>query len=154
MKTSIFKRAVAMIAIVFTALMAAVVPGISLAQTVNYAPQIAGVMVIPFHVSGQYTATTTGVVRFQLPFRARVLSVQANARASGGTSPTLTVDVLNNATSILTAPVAITAGTVAFAAIATPILPDEATVNVNFAIGGTSPTWNDITVMLTVLRVQ
>ncbi len=154
MKTSLFKRAVAMIAIVFTALMAAVVPGVSLAQTANYAPQIAGLTVIPFHVSGQYTATTNGVIRFALPFRARVLSVQANARASGGTSPTLTVDVLNGATSMLTAPVAITAGTVAFASIATPVHADESTINVNFAIGGTSPTWNDITVVLTVMRVQ
>lgn len=124
----------------------------ALAATTNYPPS-AAVLVVPFHLSGQYTATATGVVKFKLPFKAKVLSVQANARASGGTTPTLTVDVLNGSTSMLSAPISITAGTVAEGTITTATHADESTINVNLAITGTSPTWNDITVVLTVLRL-
>jgi hypothetical protein len=42
---------------------------------------------------GQYTATTAGVVKFNLPFKAQADRRRRLARASGGTSPTLTVDV-------------------------------------------------------------
>lgn len=110
------------------------------------------VVVLPFHVSGQYTANTTGVVRMQLPFRAQVLGVSAAARASGGTSPTLTVDVLEGGVTILSAPISVTAGSVTEGVVTDSVLADESTVTVNLAIGGTSPTWNDITVLLTLLR--
>lgn len=123
------------------------------AATTNYPPSVP-VYVVPFHISGQYTATATGIVKFNFPFKAQVVSVQANARASGGTSPTLTVDVMTAGVSLLSTPVAITAGTVAEATLATATtIADEDAVTVNFAIGGTSPTWNDITVVLTVVRL-
>jgi hypothetical protein len=108
--------------------------------------------VIALHVSGQYTATTAGVAKFTLPFPAKLVGVTATARASGGTTPTLTVDVGAGGTSVLSAPVSITAGTVATATIATATLADEAAITVDLAIGGTNPTWNDITVLLTVVR--
>ena len=31
------------------------------------------VEVLPFHISGQYTANTTAVVRFAIPFKARLV---------------------------------------------------------------------------------
>jgi hypothetical protein len=100
----------------------------------------------------QYTATTTNVVKFALPYKAKLLGVSATARASGGTTPTLTVDVMEGGVTVLSAPVAITAGTVAEATITDAQLADEAVVTVNLAIGGGSPTWDDITVTLTVVR--
>lgn len=133
--------------------LAIAVPTVPQAQaaTPNYGVQFP-VQVIPFHISGQYTATTANVVRFTLPFKARLIGVSATARASGGTSPTLTVDVLAGGVTVLSAPVSITAGTVSEGTITTAALADEAAITVTLTIGGTGPTWNDITVLLTVVR--
>ncbi len=128
------------------------IPAAGMAAISNPSPASAGYMVVPFHISGQYTATTAGVVKFQLPFKAQVLGISATARASGGTSPTLTVDVKEAGTTILSAPVSITAGTVAEGTVTDASLADESAITVDLTIGGTSPTWNDITVLLVLKR--
>ncbi|MEX2372411.1 MAG: hypothetical protein WD800_01285, partial [Dehalococcoidia bacterium] len=69
-----------------------------------------------------------------------------------GTTPTLTVDVLEGGVTVLSAPIAVTAGTVAEGTITDANLADESTITVNLVITGTSPTWNDITVLLTLVR--
>lgn len=142
--------AAALFALCLTAGMIAA-PGDAGAATVNQPPSV-NVEVITLHVSGQYTATTTSVARMQLPFRAKVIGVSATSRVSGGTSPTLTIDVLEGAVSILSAPISITAGTVTEGVITDDDIADEALLNVNFAITGTSPTWNDMTILLTLVR--
>jgi hypothetical protein len=124
------------------------------AATQNYPDVINGIQMAPFQISGQWTATTTSVVRVQIPFKAQVLGVSATARASGGTSPTLTVDVLEAGTTILSSPISITAGTVSEGTISDSSLADESAITINLAIGGTSPTWNDITVILTLRRTN
>lgn len=151
---NVFKRKSIFAAAIAAALALASIaaPIQAIAATQNYGLNTP-VMVIPFHVSGQYTATTTGVVKFLLPFKAKVIGVSANARASGGTTPTLTVDVLNGATTMLSAPISITAGTPAEGTITVANHADESTINVNFAITGTTPTWNDITIILTLVRI-
>lgn len=123
----------------------------ALADTPNYSATTS-VQIVPLVISGQYTATTTGVVQIKLPFKARLVGVSATARASGGTSPTLTVNVKQGASSVLSAPISITAGSVAEGSIASAQLADESTLTVDLTIGGTSPTWNDITVLLTLAR--
>lgn len=123
----------------------------AMAATPNYNLN-SQVETIPFHISGQYTATTASVVKFALPFPAKLIGVSATARASGGTSPTLTVDVKSGGTTVLSAPISVTAGTVAEGTITTSTLADEATITADLTIGGTSPTWNDITLLLTVVR--
>lgn len=150
-----FKRLLsitALVAAVAVGAAVALLPPPAVAQTPNYAVSQPGVVVVPFHISGQYTATTAGVIKFDLPFKARVVGVQANARASGGTSPTLTVDVLAGGTTILSSAISITAGTVSHGTISTAALADEASITVDLTIGGTSPTWNDITVVLVLVR--
>lgn len=123
------------------------------AATQNYPVGVGvDVVVIPFHISGQYTATTASVAKFNLPFAGQLIGVSATARASGGTSPTLTVDLKQGGTTVLSAPISITAGTVAEGTITTSALSDEASMTVDLTIGGTSPTWNDITVLITVVR--
>lgn len=122
------------------------------AATPNYVPSTP-VTVMPFHISGQYTASTTAVIKLTLPFKAKLIGVSATARASGGTTPTLTVDLLQGGTSVLSAPIAITAGTVAGGTVATATLTDESTITVNLAITGTTPTWNDITILVTLVRL-
>lgn len=122
------------------------------AATTNVTPAAGQVVVIPFHISGQYTATTTGVVKFNMPFPCDVLGVGASARASGGTSPTLTVNVKSGGTSILSGAISITATEYAEGTVTTAALADEAVITVDLTIGGTNPTWNDITVLITVVR--
>lgn len=122
------------------------------AVTPNYSTAIPGVVVVPVHLSGQYTADVTAVAKIKLPFRAQIVGVSATARASGGTTPTLTVDVQDDGVTVLTAPVAITAGAVAEAALATATIADESIVTIDLAITGTTPTWDDIDVLLTLIR--
>jgi hypothetical protein len=124
----------------------------AIAATPNVTPGAGQVVVIPLHLSQQYTASQTAVARFAMPFPAHVLGVGASARASGGTSPTLTVDVLSGGTTILSAPFAVTAGAYSEGTVTVAAIPDENAITVNLAIGGTTPTWNDITVLITVAR--
>lgn len=124
------------------------------AATKNFSEAVPGIQIVPFHISGQYTATTANVVKLTLPFKAEVLGVSATARASGGTSPTLTVDVKEGGTTILSSAISITAGTVAEGTVTDNSLADESAITVDLTIGGTSPTWNDITVLLTLRRTN
>lgn len=131
---------------------AALAPKPAYAATQNYALPT-NVQTIPLFISGQRTTTTAAVVKFKLPFKAKLVGVTATARASGGTdSPTLTVDVQEAGTTVLSAPVAITAGTVATATVTDTQLADEAVITIDIAITGTNPTFDDIMVLLTVSR--
>lgn len=118
----------------------------------NVAVGAGQVAVFPLHISGQYTATTAAVARFNIPFPCDMLGVGASARASGGTSPTLTVDVKEAGTTILSAPITVTAGSYSEGTITDSAIADEAAITVDLAITGTSPTWNDIVVLLTCSR--
>lgn len=120
--------------------------------TANFPPGATGVMVLPFHISGQYTVTTAGAVKFNMPFPCRLITVQATARVSGGTSPTLTVDLKEAGTTVLSSAISITAGTVSEGTISDADIADEAAITVDLTIGGTSPTWNDIGVLLVCQR--
>ena len=122
------------------------------ADTPNLSVATPGVVLVAVHLPGQYTADVTGVTRIKLPFPAKVLGVSAAARASGGTSPTLTVDVQDDGVTILSSPVSVTAGTVAEATLASTSIADESVITLNLAITGTSPTWDDVDVVLTLAR--
>ena len=114
-----------------------------------------GVALVPvaLEFSGQRTATQTAVARFQLPFKARLVGASASARATGGTSPTLDVDVRDDGVSMLSAAMSITAGAVTEGAIANPEIADESEITVDFTITGSSPTWDDMTLFLLFARV-
>lgn len=121
------------------------------AATPNLAPGY-DVEVIPIHISGQYTATTADVAQFKLPFSGSLIGVSATARASGGTSPTLTVDVQDDGTTVLSSAISITAGTVSEGTVNAAAIADESEITIDLTIGGGTPTWNDITVLLTIVR--
>lgn len=110
------------------------------------------VQLVPIHISGQYTATTADVAQFKLPFPGHLIGVSATARASGGTSPTLTVDVQDDGASVLSSAISVTAGTVSEGTVTGAAIADESEITIDLAIGGTSPTWNDITVILVIVR--
>lgn len=121
------------------------------AATPNVAVGAGQVMVLPVFIAGQRTATVTPV-KFNMPQPCDMIGVSATARASGGTSPTLTVDVQDDAVSILSSAISITAGTVSEGTISTAAIADESVMTVVLTIGGTSPTWDDIMVLMTCAR--
>lgn len=112
-----------------------------------------GVMVLPFVFAGATTATAAAKARFTLPLRAKLLGAQASARSSSGTTPTLAVDVQVGGVTALSAPIDVTAAAVAEGTIATAAIADEAEVTIDMTLGGTSPTFNDVNVVLTIVRV-
>lgn len=122
------------------------------AATPNIAVATPGVMVLPVHLQGQFTADVTAAVRIKLPFPAKVLGVSASARASGGTDPTLAIDVLDDGATILSAPISVTAGAVAEGTLAAPTIADESVLTVNLDLGGTDPTWDDVDLLITLIR--
>lgn len=153
-RKSLFARVVLAAVVAISVAVAPITPLAPAAQaaTPNYSAVNPSVQVLTFHVSGQYTATTAAVIRFAMPFKARLVGVGASARASGGTTPTLTVDVKQGGTTMLSAPFAVTAAAYSEGTITSSALADEVAVTVDLTIGGTTPTWNDITIVMTVLR--
>ena len=118
----------------------------------NYPDEVGQYIILPLHVCRQITASVTAIFRFKMPAKATLIGVSASARASGGTTPTLTVDLLETGVSVLSAPIAVTAGAVAEGTITDKELADEAVMTVNLAVTGTTPTWDDITVQIDMLR--
>ncbi|MEQ8605179.1 MAG: hypothetical protein RIB45_17845 [Marivibrio sp.] len=123
------------------------------ADTPNLGVATPGVVLMPIQLSGQVGANVTGAATFQLPFKAKILGVTATARASGGTSPTLAIEVLDDGTTVLTAPIAVTAGTVSEGALAAPVVADESEISIDLDLGGTSPTWDDVSILITLVRL-
>lgn len=108
---------------------------------------------VAFTCTRQLTASVTGLFAFQMPFAATLVEVSAYARASGGTSPTLTIDVKEGGSSVLSSPISVTAGSTAVATPSDTSIADNAEITIDATIGGTTPTWDDITVVLTFKRV-
>lgn len=121
-------------------------------NTQNY-PLGVQIIPLPVFISGQRTATVAGVASFKIPAKMKLIGVSATARASGGTIPTLTVDVKAGGASVLSAPFAVTAGAVSEGVIATSGIADETVVSIDLAITGTTPTWDDISVLPTFVPV-
>lgn len=126
--------------------------GAAMAATTNY-PLAVNVTPVAITLSGQRTATVASVASIKVPAKMKLIGVSATARASGGTTPTLTVDVKAGSTSVLSAPFAVTAGAVAEGTVATSAIADEAVVNIDLAITGTNPTWDDISILLTLIPI-
>ena len=135
--------------------LAILVAGVALSATSNPSPASPGYtpMVIP--IQGTYSSNQT-VVKWKTPAGYRVMHASVTARAVSGTTPTLTVDILSGATSMLSAPVAVATGTITDAVLGTaPILADEGTISVNFAKGGSYSSgqgWKDVTLFLLLKR--
>lgn len=112
-----------------------VLPLAALATTPNPSTASPGYMVLTFHISGAIiTGTGTGIIKFNMPFPARLITVQQSCATLTGTAPT--VDVLVAGSSILTSVTTMTtAGIVYEALIATPAIADEAAVTVNLTTG-------------------
>jgi len=104
---------------------------------------------VPLTMTRQLTASLAGAFLFRVPVDSTLVSVGASARASGGTTPTLTVDVKEAGVSVLSAAFSVTAGSWSTGTISDSAIAAANNVTIDFTIGGTSPTWDDITVLLT-----
>ena len=124
-------------------------PPAAQAASPNLAPAF-GVMVLPLHISGQYTTTTASVAKFNMPMPCDMLGVGASARAMGTTA--MQIDVKSGGTTILAAPITMAAGTYGEATIATAAIPDENAITVDLNAPGGTSTINDVTVVLTCAR--
>lgn len=118
------------------------------AAVTNVSPATGQVVVIPLHFSGTYSATTTAAAKFNMPFACKLLGAGAVPRALTGTGNT--VDVLLGGTTVLSAAMAMTAGTYTEGTITTSSITDEGVITVNLTIP--SGTLVDTTVLLTCLR--
>jgi hypothetical protein len=135
-------------------MLAVFLPALAPAATPNYAIAVPGVVAFTFQYDGQFTTTTAGVTRFAMPFKARAISAQASCNTISGTAtPTNSVDINDDGTTILSADMAVdTADTVVFGTIASASIADESVITIDFTITGTTPTFDDCTVVLMVIR--
>ena len=109
---------------------------------------------IAIHHEGQENATVNPISLFQMPFAATLVEVSAAARAadSGDADETYTIDLEEAGTSVLSSPISISraapqtpvVGTVSDSAIG-----DNAVMEVVLTLGGTTPTIDDVTVLMT-----
>lgn len=125
-------------------------PPAARAATTNVAISNPGVMLIPLHLSGQYTTTTTAVARFAMPMPCDMIGVSAVPRSMGSTA--LAVDVKSGGTTILSSPMTMVAGTVTEGTISTAAVPDENVITVDINAPAGTSTMNDTTVLLTCVR--
>ena len=100
---------------------------------------------------GQFSTTINPLAAFQMPFAATLTEVSVHARdIDTATNETYTVDIEEAGTSVLSSAISILAddtcyvGTISDSAIA-----DNAKVEVVLTLGGTTPTLDDLTVLLT-----
>lgn len=123
------------------------------AATANPSTASTGYEVIPIPVMGIYTSDRANLVTFKAPYPFYVTHVSAKARGSSGTTPTLTVDIKESGTSILSTPFSVYSSSVSEGTVSDKKLADESTITIDFNIGGTSPVWQDITILLGLKRL-
>lgn len=125
------------------------------AATANPSPASPGYTPLVIPIQGTYSSNQT-VVKWKAPAGYRVVHASATARAVTGSTPTMTVNLKSGATSMFSAPISLTAGTITDAVLGTaPNLADEGTISVDLAKGGSYTSgqgWKDITLFLFLKR--
>lgn len=111
-----------------------------------------GIWTVALTHDGAETATLDPVHTFQMPFAATLTEVSVCARDidTTDTDETYTVDVEEAGTSVLSSAISITAdNTPVVGTISDSSIADNAKIEVVFTLGGTTPSINDTTVLLT-----
>lgn len=107
---------------------------------------------LAFHISGQYSASKTGIIKFTAPYTMRVLYTTATIQAKGGTQGTSTITCSNAGNAFTNAmDISVTAGTVVEATLvaAQQSIAKDAAVTCDLVItGGSSPTIDNISVLI------
>lgn len=123
------------------------------AATANPAQGAPGYFVMTFHFDSQLTATVADKAQWKMPWPATLVAMKCSGRAFGGTgSPTYTWTLQEAAgTAATCAPT--TAATEVEGTIADGAIADEASMTLDYAATGTSPTQDDATVILIFKRL-
>lgn len=107
--------------------------------------------VYPIHLTGQISGSVTGVAQFSVSEDWHVTKVEA-VREASGTITAHTIDVLDDAVSILTAPLDVDAagdGVLASESFATPKkIASGSVVTVNLVLTGGAPTADNQTITI------
>jgi hypothetical protein len=133
-------------------------PSPALADTANFSEVVTGIQVVPITMNRAVTAVSAPVIfRGKLPFKAQVLGVSASAETAdyASTDEVYTIDVKEGSTSILSAPIDLAAAdTVYEGTLTDTTIADEAVVTVILDVSGTTPSVEDVTVLLTLRRTN
>lgn len=107
---------------------------------------------IALSVNGQETATVDPAATFQMPFAATLVEVSVCARDidTTDTDETYTVDIEEAGTTVLSSAISITAdNTPVVGTVSDSTIADNAKIEAVLTLGGTTPTIDDLTILLT-----
>ena len=121
--------------------------------TDNPAQGAPGYYVLTFHFDSQLTVTVADKAQWKMPWPSTLIQVKCSGRAFGGSaSPTYTWTLQEAAgTAATCAPT--TAATEVEGTISDASIADEASMTLDYASTGTSPTADDMTVILIFKRL-
>lgn len=121
--------------------------------TDNPAQGATGIHMMTFHFDSQLTATVADKAQWKAPWPARLIAMKCSGRAFGGSGgPTYTWTLQEAAGTVATcAPT--TAATEVEGTISDALVADEASLTLDYAATGTSPTQDDATVILIFKRL-
>ncbi len=122
------------------------------AATDNPAQGAPGYFVMTYHFDSQLTATVADKAQWKQPWPSRLVAMKCSGRAFGGSGgPTYTWTLQEAAGTVATcAPT--TAATEVEGTISDAAIADEASMTLDYAATGTSPTQDDATVILIFKR--
>lgn len=123
------------------------------AATENPAQGASGYFVMTFNFDSQLTGTVANKAQWSMPWPAQLVAMKCSGRAFGGTgSPTYTWTLQEGAgTAATCAPT--TAATEVEGTISDAAIADEASMTLDYASTGTSPTADDMVVVLIFKRL-
>ena len=122
------------------------------AATPNPSPASPGYYMMTLHFDSQLTATVADKAQWKQPWPSELVAIKCSGRAFGGTSPTFTWTLQEGAGAAATcAPT--TAATEVEGTITDSAIADEASMTLDYASAGTSPTADDMTVILIFKRL-
>lgn len=125
--------------------------GSASAATPNYPETAPGIQAIVLPIQGTYTSTVIPV-RWTAPFKMRIIGVSVSARDVSGT---VTVDIKEAGTSILSSAITCASANVTYEGTISDIyIADEAAVTIVVTISGAGAYVSDITLVMTVRRMN
>jgi hypothetical protein len=138
-----------LIALVMAAMCAVTI--VANAATTNPSPASPGYesMVLPF---GLVSSSRTPALKFTAPVGYTVQSVSASARLVAGTNPTLKVRGKNGASLVNYSGSLVASGPTALSIVSGATLSDEVTQQIDLIVGGTSPRFDNLTLILFLKR--
>ncbi len=144
-----------MLLLIITLAMALTFTVNAFAATANPGPSLPGYQAIIVPINNIAAAgTLTAQASFKMPYPAKIVYATTYARASSGTTPTLTLQIKSGATSLFSSACSVVAATVTECSLSATsvLLADEATITVDSIAGGTTPTFTDISFVVWVKR--